>query len=164
MIVFTAIALIGTLSYFYFILYILSGLRRLKPAEGLQHYPSVSVIIAARNEATNLPALLTSLLSQDYPTEKLEILISDDRSTDNSWEIIQSFQKNSAKIIGIRVSEESDSMTPKKNALSQAIEQSSGEIIVTTDGDCRVQSTWVKSMVEAIGDKAGICVGFSAVE
>lgn len=164
MILFPSFALIGSLSYFCFIIYILYGLRRLKPAKPLAGFPTVSVIIAARNEAANLPRLLESLVSQEYPADKLEILIADDRSTDNSWDIIQAFEKKSPNIIGLRIREISKDMTPKKNALTRAIEKSSGEIIVSTDGDCRVSTTWVKSMAEALGNKAGLCVGFSAVD
>ncbi|NOZ03672.1 MAG: glycosyltransferase [FCB group bacterium] len=151
--------------YALYALYFLGGLFRLKARKKnvREPVPTVSVVIAARNEASNLPALLSDLEDQDYPSDKLEIIIVDDRSTDRSWSIIQDFSRRLPRLRGIQITEPSSVMAPKKWALTQGIEQSSGEIIVATDGDCRVPATWVTSMVKAFEPDTGIVVGFSAV-
>lgn len=162
---FTILLLGGLALYSLYALYFLSGLFRLKHREknDRKPVPSVSVVVAVRNEASNLPALLTDLADQDYPPDKLEICIIDDRSTDSSWSIIQDFSKRFPQIKGIRITEPSAVMAPKKRALTRGIEKASGEIIVATDGDCRVPATWVTSMVSAFQPDTGIVVGFSAV-
>ena len=49
----------------------------------------VAVIIPARNEEVNLPILLQSLITQSYPKENFQIIVSDDHSTDNSIKITE---------------------------------------------------------------------------
>ena len=53
-----------------------------KPPE--ENYPKVSVLVAARDEGEDLPKLLKSMESLDYPVEKLEILVADDQSQDHT--------------------------------------------------------------------------------
>ena len=74
-------------------LYFLTGLRLLKqqPTILTTIEPTVSVIVAARNEEDNIGNLLEDLTEQSYPQEKLEIIISDDRSTDRTGEIIDNY-------------------------------------------------------------------------
>ena len=55
-------------------------------------------------------------------------------------------------------------MTPKKYALTKAIEKSEGEIILTTDADCRVPRDWVNSMAELVQNSKGIVVGYSRIK
>ena len=49
----------------------------------------------------------------------------------------------------------------KKNALNQGIQLSSGELILTTDADCRVKSTWIETMTSYFTENVGMVVGFS---
>ena len=53
------------------------------------YFPSVSLIIAARNEVENIGFLLDDLMKQDYPAEKLEIVVVDDCSDDNTAGIVR---------------------------------------------------------------------------
>ena len=53
---------------------------------GIERWPSVSVIVAARNEQTNIQAALESLLQFDY--DNWEIIVVNDRSTDRTGEIL----------------------------------------------------------------------------
>ena len=50
--------------------------------------PFVSVIIAARNEIAHLPALLEGLRQQDYPPDRFEVIVADDRSTDGTGALL----------------------------------------------------------------------------
>src|SRR5258706_14073318 len=67
-----------------------------KPAGEPSEYPFVSVIIAARNEENNIAACIESLLRVDYPADKLEVLLVNDRSTDKTKEIMQSYSKDNS--------------------------------------------------------------------
>ena len=149
-----------------YMLYFLSGLVRLKntPIEKCQDVPAVSIVIAARNEGENIGNLLDDLSQQTYPREKLQVVIADDRSTDDTWSIIEKHINKNNIIRGIRIAERDTNMTPKKYALTKAIEESSGEILISTDSDCRVPNTWVKSIVETFDRDTGIVIGYSKVD
>ena len=149
-----------------FMLYFFSGLVRLKKNSILKNkeHHTVSVIIAARNEEDNIGALLEDLGHQTYPQEKLQIIIADDRSIDNTWEIISEYVNKYDNIFGIKISTPSKTMTPKKHALNKAIEQSNGEIIVSTDADCRVPNTWVESIIEKFDKETGVVIGYSKID
>ena len=74
------------------------GIFRLKTGKNQKRY-TVSVIVAARNEKDHIRPCLTSLISQTYPTDKIEIIIIDDRSTDNTAEIVRSYHNKGVAAI-----------------------------------------------------------------
>jgi cellulose synthase/poly-beta-1,6-N-acetylglucosamine synthase-like glycosyltransferase len=78
-----------------------------------------------------------------YPDDKLEIIIVDDRSTDNTGKIIEEFIYNKIRFKKIVTSKEIGKLKGKTNALANAVEISAGEIILTTDADCIVEPEWV---------------------
>ena len=159
---FFIVALFSVGVYACYAIYFLFGLirvRRLQPASN--NSPTVSIVVAARNEEELLPVLLSSLSKQDYPKNKLEIIISDDRSTDKTWDCIKTFEEKYSFYSGIKIKEIPKYVSPKKHALTQAILQSSGELILSTDADCIVPKTWVSSIVSCFESDIGIVVGYS---
>ncbi len=126
-------------------------------------HPDVAVVIAARNEEQNLPQLLADLAAQNYPG-KLDFYLADDRSTDSTWRILEQFSRRHANLHPVRVTDLSQNMTPKKNALTQCLKQTTAELILTTDADCRVGPSWVASAVSQMDEEVGILVGYSQVE
>ncbi len=152
--------------YAIFMLYFLTGLIRLRSRPRVKNLenPTVSVIVAVRNEEENLRDLLKDLSNQTYPKKKLQFIISDDRSTDNTWSIINDYVKKNDNFYGIKTTKLSKTMTPKKYALTKAIEKSTGEIIISTDADCRVQNTWVESIVESFDKETGVLIGYSKID
>lgn len=121
----------------------------------------VSIVIAVRNEEKNIANLLSDLMKQTYPQDFHEIIVVDDHSEDGTDKVVQGFIKRSSNIRLIHVSQTDKDLTPKKNALYQGIQNSRGEIILTTDGDCRVLSTWVETMISYFTPEVGMVVGFS---
>lgn len=109
---------------------------------------SVSVIIAARNEEDNIGRTIDAILGQDFPKDKLEIIIVDDHSTDRTADIIKSYADQGVKLLQLAVGDALNSY--KKYAITKAIEQSSGDIIVSTDADCRMGNKWLKTVVSYI--------------
>ena len=101
--------------------------------------PSLTVIIPVRNEAKNLPLLLTDLNAQTYP--HFEVIVADDASTDDTVALAQAFPAN-YKLQVLTLAGEPGS-SPKKRAIHQAIQRATGTLLVTTDGDCRVGSEWL---------------------
>jgi len=126
-------------------------------------HPSVSVVVAARNEEGHVPHLINDLISQEYPLDKLEVIIVNDRSTDDTAAILNDASDNYAFIKVITINQVSKSMTPKKNALAKGIEAAVGEVIVLTDADCRVGKLWVSSMAYSVMSKESISIGFSEI-
>jgi cellulose synthase/poly-beta-1,6-N-acetylglucosamine synthase-like glycosyltransferase len=124
----------------------------------------VSVIIASRNEENTLPRLLTLLVNQTYPNDLYEVIIANDGSDDRSEEILQSFAQRYTFIKYFNVENRELAISPKKNALSQAIARSHGEILLLTDADCFPKSTWIESMVQAFTDDVSMVAGYSATE
>jgi len=107
----------------------------------------ISVVVAARNEEKNLPALLQSLAAQDYSTHLFEIIIIDDHSTDNSANIVQSFPLVNIHYLSLQQElQGSETHAYKKAAISAAIRKSKGALIVTTDADCVVPPQWLSNI------------------
>ncbi len=157
--------LICTVLYLIFILFIISGLfkHNILPVSHLDNLPFVSVVIAARNEERNLPKLLEDLTNQEYPLNKFEIIIVDDRSSDSTSKILHQASNSFAFIKTITVIEKSKNMTPKKNAINEGIKISKGDVILATDADCRVGKLWISSMAYSLISKDGIIIGYSEV-
>ncbi|HML58408.1 MAG TPA: glycosyltransferase, partial [Ferruginibacter sp.] len=123
------------------------GWVQLPENQSLQHPPTtgVTILIAARNEEANLPALLTSIGRQTYPMNLLEVLVIDDHSTDATAEIAGSYPF-------VQVLNLADYLTEpitayKKKALETGMLHSRGELIITTDADCVVPEQWVEHIV-----------------
>ena len=106
---------------------------------------TVSVIIAARNEELNIRRTITSILKQNFPAELLELIIIDDHSDDNTSMIVQEYEKEGVKLI--QLNENGRMNSYKKLAISRAIDCCRGEIIITTDADCRMGPNWLVSVV-----------------
>lgn len=155
---------LGAIPYFSFVVLMIRGLLKSQPIsiESESELPSVAVIIAARNEAHNLPALLDDLLEQNYQGA-FSCIIADDRSTDDTWSIIHKFSRAHPHFTAVRVVTESTEMTGKKNALTQCIKNTTATLLIETDADCRVGPGWIASMVASFDENTGIVVGFSSV-
>lgn len=131
---------------------------------GENNYSSVSVIVAARNEEQNISACIESLLKLEYPADKLEIIIINDRSTDKTGEIVKSYTEKNPALIYMETEASQSRLKGKTGALNQAIGRSKGEIIFTTDADCTVKPSWLKEMVRYYDDKTGVVNSFTIVE
>ncbi|MCD4664439.1 MAG: glycosyltransferase [Bacteroidales bacterium] len=114
-----------------------------------KHSTVVSIIIPARNEEANITNLLNDLINQDYPKELYEIIIVNDNSTDKTVEKVNEFiSKNpDYKVSLINISEEKQFKAYKKKAINMAIENSIGDLIITTDADCRHSNKWIASFI-----------------
>ena len=138
-------------STFLTFLYILVVLSFVRGWYQLRSYKSVSrpgktpvsIIVAARNEAENIAKTIEDLLAQDYDPALVEIIFIDDHSTDQTAEIISGYPR--IKLISLQ--EEKTINSYKKKAIETAIGGASGQLILTTDADCRMQPSWLKTIV-----------------
>ncbi|RYY64924.1 MAG: glycosyltransferase, partial [Chitinophagaceae bacterium] len=106
--------------------------------------PTISVIIPARNEEKNLPALFHSLQHQSYPSTLVEVILVDDHSTDATAEIVSQFPFVRYIALQDFVSDAINSY--KKKAIEIGIQHSKGTLIVTTDADCYAPKDWLKTI------------------
>ena len=107
----------------------------------------VSIIIAVRNEETNIEQVLNSLLQQHYPKDFFEVIVSDDESNDQTVAKSKYFFSNRPELNGIVIEKQINISASKKEALKQAIEIAKGELIITTDADCLHHPEWLQTMV-----------------
>lgn len=147
---------IGSIAYLLFMAITLASYKqRVSPTTATNE--GVSVVIAAHNEYENLQAFLPSILNQAYPD--FEVIVACDRCTDNSVAFLQSLNHPLLRIIEINTL--SDSIQPKKAALTQAIQLAKHPWILATDADCYpVNNLWISEMMQAKSDKH-ICLGIS---
>lgn len=109
--------------------------------------PFISVLIPVRNEAINLVFLLQDFENQTLSHRSFEVIIIDDDSTDGTDALVKSFQ---AKFnLHYLKAPQQEGVAFKKKAIAAGIVQSSGQLIVCTDGDCRVLPTWLASIFQA---------------
>ncbi len=109
------------------------GLFEQQPAPALDVWPKLSVVIAARDEAVTLPAAMHSLRQQDYPA--LEIIIVDDRSVDQTGEVIDELVKKDPRIKAEHVRVLPKSWLGKVHALACATRVATGDWLLFTDAD-----------------------------
>lgn len=122
--------------------------------------PTVSVIVAARNEESLVGECIKSLISQDYPTDRLEIILVDDHSSDRTVEVMRSAVQDSPMPCRVLYAPDCPfGMGPKKNAIMHGIANSTAEILLFTDADCRVSPRWVRGIVSCLGDSIGAVTG-----
>jgi cellulose synthase/poly-beta-1,6-N-acetylglucosamine synthase-like glycosyltransferase len=124
-------------------LLLLSGLlgrRKLAPRRSI--LPSLSILVPAHNEQRMIRAKLQNLLSQDYPADKLEILVGDDGSTDATASIVGDSQHR-----GVRVFI-SETRRGKSAVQNQLVARARGEILVFTDADCLLPQNALRTIVE----------------
>jgi len=123
--------------------------------------PSVSVLVPAHNEERTLPVLLHCLSVQTYPQKNLEIILVDDRSTDKTYDTMRHFSKRHPRFKPYRITGPSDTRSPKKIAIEEAVRQSCGEILLTTDADTRPGPNWIKAIVETYDAETGAVLGYA---
>lgn len=158
------ILVIATVAYVLEFLFLRMGLDRsdrLKKNPG--YAPSVSIIVAARNEEQYIESCLNSLTQLEYPREKLEIIVVNDRSTDRTSEIIEPFAERYPFIKMFSTRQEEGNLRGKTNAVAHGISVSSGEILMFTDADCTVPRKWVQETVQYFDEKTGVVGGFTVL-
>ncbi|MCX7766439.1 MAG: glycosyltransferase, partial [Candidatus Sumerlaeia bacterium] len=106
--------------------------------------PFVSVIVPVFNEEKNIGSCIESLLNQDYPRERYEIIIVDNNSTDHTREIISRYP------VTLLVE---DKIRGSYAARNKGIEYAKGEILAFTDGDTRPAPDWLKNGVSAMQEE-----------
>lgn len=106
-------------------------------------HPFVSVIMPVRNEAAFIERSIGAVASQDYPHDRMEILIADGMSEDGTREIISSLQQQHTNV---KVIDNPGQIVA--TGLNAAMRQAKGEVIVRVDGHCEIASDYLSRCVE----------------
>lgn len=117
-----------------------------------REYPLVSIVVPARNEEGKIGRCIESLLAQDYPN--FELIVIDDRSTDKTGEIIESYAQGDSRIKYVKGKDAPSGWIGKCNALAHAVGYASGDWFVFTDADtCHLKNSISDSVSHAIKHK-----------
>lgn len=106
--------------------------------------PALTVIIPAYNEGAMVEKAIYSVVSADYPADRLEVFCIDDGSRDDTWDYIQRAARSHPDLIrAIRFPVNRG----KREALYEGFKQSRGEILVTVDSDSIIAPDTLKQIV-----------------
>jgi chlorobactene glucosyltransferase len=114
----------------------------------LEHYadrdlPTVTVAIPARNETADLEACLHTILANDYP--KLEVLVLDDCSQDQTSEVIKSFAQDGVRFV--KGAEPEERWLAKNQAYDKLADEANGEFVLFCGVDVRFGSQTIRALV-----------------
>jgi cellulose synthase/poly-beta-1,6-N-acetylglucosamine synthase-like glycosyltransferase len=127
----------------------LTNKKKVFPKAEKEFSPKISLIIPCYNEAENIERTLNSIISLNYPKDKLEVLVIDDGSKDNTFSVAEKFAK-SHKEINIKVYRKENG--GKHTALNFGIERSVFPFIGTIDADSYLHPLSVRKMVQYFKD------------
>ncbi|WP_300485708.1 glycosyltransferase [Flavobacterium sp.] len=136
------------IDYALFIGLLIYGSSKVKSFDGSSKtaQTSFSIVVPFRNEATNLPDLLASFVTLDYPKELFEIIFVDDASEDESVRLINNWRMEHTAFHVTILDNVRTTNAPKKDAITRAVSISKKDWIVTTDADCCVPSQWLSTL------------------
>ncbi len=143
--------------YFLLLLFFIFGILKSNNNIGRKKH-KISVIVAARNEERNILSLLKSFEKQSY--DEFELIIIDDRSTDNTYKIVLDYSRNANIDIKLYEINEKNSIG-KKKAVELGISKAKHDILAFTDADCIVPKDWLKEINGAFDDKTDYVCGYS---
>lgn len=115
-------------------------------------WPKISIVIPAHNEEKNIGSCLRSIFEQDYPKNKLDIIVVDDSSNDQTALIARQF---GVKVIKTRVGH-------AEFAKISGFKKAAGELVMYLDADIELISrTWFKQMVLPLTENKEIVGSFT---
>lgn len=120
--------------------------RRVKNNIDTERLPRVSVVIPAHNEEEKINDCIISLVNNEYPANKMEIIVVDDGSKDNTRNIVKQSQVDTI-ISGKELKLIEKGHTGKVHTLNTGLRQTTGDVIVTIDADARLASDAIKNIV-----------------
>lgn len=121
--------------------------------------PSISILIAARNEETTILACLRAILLIQYPAEAVEVLIGNDQSTDATARVVADFIRDKPSFRLVNIPESQAGLRGKANVLAQLARLAQGRYLFFTDADTQVPPDWLTEMSHCLTENVGIVTG-----
>lgn len=157
-ILFWAALFVGLYPYviYPFAVRLVAALKRAPVHKDLSYTPTVTVITAAFNEASHIEATVRNKLAQDYPADKLEVLVVSDESTDGTDEIVAAIAASDSRVRLLR----QQPRAGKTSALNLGVPQARGEILVFADANSLYRPDAIRKLVSNFADpKVGYVTG-----
>ena len=107
--------------------------------------PSISVIMPIRNEVDFIERSLSSVLNNDYPADRLEVLVSDGMSTDGTQAVVNSIAEKDSRV---RLIENPGKVV--STGLNCALKQINGDVFIRIDGHCEIPSDFIRKSVDTL--------------
>jgi len=126
--------------------------------------PQISVLVAARNEESNIWRCLSALNNMQYPKDKLEVLIGNDDSEDKTGEIIDAFCSRHQGFRSVKIVGTLGKARGKANVLAQLAHEAKGNYFLITDADTAVNKYWAKEIISYFDDNTAIVSGITIVD
>lgn len=133
-------------------LYILLQFRTLPKNLEVTTTATFSIIVPVRNEAATIRRLVKQVMALDYPKDAFEIIVVDDGSDDGTLDALDG-------LYNVKMYRLPEGIIGKKRAIEWGIQHASYEWIITTDGDCEVPASWLRSFNSALGADVHLVVG-----
>jgi len=149
----------------FLVIVLLQLLNRPQPPQILASEPYVSVLIAVRNEEHTIIRCLEAIARQNYPPQKIEIILGDDASTDNTYAIIREYIRNKAFYRCVQIKEQLGQAKGKGNVLAHLTRLATTEYFFITDADIQVPENWIRCMLAGMQQKnTGIVTGVTTIK
>ena len=134
-----------------------------------EEWPHVAVLVAARDEEASIARCLDALLAQDYPADRLQIIVADDHSTDRTAEIVQRYASPLApeatpRVRLVSVPDPDGPLCGKPLAIHTALGATDAPVLLVTDADCAPPEAWVRGLVGSLGPDVGLTGGLTLME
>lgn len=115
--------------------------------EGITHsHPSVTILVPAYNEEKHIKKSIKSILSMNYPKERMKVICINDGSTDRTLELCKSIKDKRLKIID-------KPNTGKADSLNQALKFVNTDYVVSMDADSYPEKNFLKNILSKFQDK-----------
>ena len=124
----------------------------------------VSILIAARNEAHNILNCLEAISRLNYPPELVEVLIGDDNSTDNTFQLVSDYIQNKPNFRLVKITENLGTARGKSNVLAHLTRLATSPYFFITDADVEVPSNWITAMLAEAKPNVGIVTGITTTK
>jgi cellulose synthase/poly-beta-1,6-N-acetylglucosamine synthase-like glycosyltransferase len=131
---------------------VLALVRRVRPEMRDDFLPSVSVLIAARNEEKDIGWKVAETLQWDYPADRLEVLVASDASDDRTDEIVQKIKD--PRLTFVRM----EARGGKNRALNRLAQRARGDLLLFTDANSHIGPGCLRRMVRHFADNRVGCV------
>jgi glycosyltransferase involved in cell wall biosynthesis len=156
------LCIVTTIQSIYYLLF-LSPFFGCKRSTNRNKFP-ISVIICAKNEVENLQNFIPKILEQKY-APGYEIVIINDRSTDSTANVIDSFAQKHSNLKVVNIKDCENFWGNKKYALTLGIKAASHEHLLFTDADCFPASDcWIKEMASRYSTTKNIVLGYGSYQ
>jgi cellulose synthase/poly-beta-1,6-N-acetylglucosamine synthase-like glycosyltransferase len=130
------------------VLILVRGHLLARPFVKSNHTPSVSVVIAAYNEEAHIGKRIENLLSQDYPLDRVQILIASDGSSDRTEAIVRTYEDRGVQLIA-------GPRRGKGQTLNAAVDHATGDFLVFSDANTHFLPDALSALVRPFAD-AGV--------